>query len=138
MVNHTPFLGRGWSFPPEFDESGQLRMSADDDDIRESLHLLFTTAAGERLMRPEYGGGLDRHVFARINATSITMMADEIRSAILHFEPRILVEDVRVDDSGVGEGRLLFEVAYQVIATNTRSNMVFPFYFSEGTNLVSR
>ena len=138
MATHTPFLGRGWSFPPEFDESGHLRMSADEDDIRESLHILFTTAAGERLMRPEYGGGLDRHVFARINATTITMMSDAIRSAILHFEPRILVEDVRVNTSGQGEGRLLFEVAFRVIATNTRSNIVFPFYFSEGTNLVPR
>lgn len=138
MTTRATFLGRGWSFPPAFDTTGEVRMSSDEDDIRESLHVLFTTSAGERLMRPEYGGGLERFVFARINATTLTMMTDAIRSAILHFEPRIAVEDVRVDPKGAGEGCVLFEVVYRVIATNTRSNMVFPFYFSEGTNLSPR
>lgn len=138
MSSQRSFLGRGWGFPPQFDDDGRARMVEGEEDIHDSLRILFTTCAGERIMRPEYGGGLDRHVFTRVDATTITMLCGTIRSAILHFEPRIVVEDVRADASGAADGYLLFEVRYRVIVTNTRSNMVFPFYFREGTNVVPR
>ena len=138
-MRDRPFLGRGWGFPPEFDSTSRVvRMVAAEEDIDESLRILFTTLAGERVMRPEYGGGMDRHVFARMDATVITMLTGAIRDAVLHFEPRIALEDIEVDTSGEIDGRLLFELRYRVISTNTRNNVVFPFYFSEGTSLSPR
>lgn len=138
-MRDRPFLGRGWGFPPEFDSTSRgVRMVAAEEDIDESLRILFTTLAGERVMRPEYGGGMDRHVFARMDATVITMLTGAIRDAVLHFEPRIALEDIEVDASGEIDGRLLFELRYRVISTNTRNNVVFPFYFSEGTSLSAR
>ena len=138
MTARAPFLGRGWAFPPELDAMGELRMASGEDDIRESLRVLFTTGRGERLMRPEYGGGLERFVFARIDDTSVALLVDAIRFAILHFEPRGRVQDVLVDRTGAADGRMLFDVRYTVIQTNTRSNMVFPYYLGEGTNLRDR
>lgn len=138
MNRNAPFLGRGWAFPPEFNASGDLRTTDGEWDIRESLHILFTTTRGERIMRPEYGGGLERFVFTKIDATAIAMLQDAIRHAILHFEPRVIVDDVFVDPTGAHEGRLSFDVHYRVIETNTRSNIVFPFYLGEGTNLRDR
>lgn len=133
------FLGRGWAFPPQFDTATRaVKMVEHEEDIHESLHILFTTIAGERLMRPEYGGGLDRHVFARIEPTTITMLKGIVRDAILYFEPRIVLEDVLVDTAGEYEGRILFDLRYRVVETNTRNNMVFPFYFTEGTDLQPR
>jgi phage baseplate assembly protein W len=138
-MSDRQFLGRGWGFPPAFDSSRRaVRMVEHEADIHESLRILFTTLPGERVMRPEFGGGLDHYVFARIEPTVITLLKGTIRDAILYFEPRIALEEVLVDTSGQYDGQLLFDIRYTVISTNTRSNMVFPFYFSEGTNLEAR
>ena len=39
------FLGRGWSFPPVLTEQG-VQMSSYEQDIRESLRVLFSTSPG--------------------------------------------------------------------------------------------
>ena len=110
-------------------------MSEGEDDIREALRILFSTCAGERLMRADFGGGLEPHVFARRDATAVNLLKGAIRNAILRFEPRVVVEEVNAETDGLLDGRLLFEVKYRVTATNTRSNIVFPYYIEEGTNL---
>ena len=53
------FLGRGWSFPPTFSkegtgtqEAGRVEMLEHEDDIVSSLHILLSTARGERIMVP--------------------------------------------------------------------------------------
>ena len=43
------FLGRGWSFPPDFqNDKRTTRMSEYEEDIRQSLIILFSTRVGER------------------------------------------------------------------------------------------
>ena len=50
------FLGRGWSFPPRFDDRQYtIMMVEEEEDIRQSLRILFSTLPGERLMKPDYG-----------------------------------------------------------------------------------
>ena len=51
------------------------------------------------------------------------------------LEPRILLEDVIFDLSGAMQGELRITLDYLIRQTNTRSNMVFPFYFAEGTHV---
>ncbi|MEG0870282.1 MAG: hypothetical protein RSG77_25040, partial [Hafnia sp.] len=51
---------------------------------------------------------------------------------ILFFESRINVEDVHFLPEQLS-GKLLIQIDYSVITTNTRSNMVYPFYLNEGT-----
>ena len=44
----TGFLGRGWSFPPRFTPGGAaVAMVSDEEDIQQSLGLLFATRRGE-------------------------------------------------------------------------------------------
>lgn len=142
MAIDKSFLGTGWSFPPKFskgatafDYGGRLRMVTEEDDIRESLHILLSTAPGERVMQPAYGCGLKLHVFDNVNESTVTEIKDLIERAILFFEPRISVEKIAVADDEILSGLLKINVEYRVRATNTRSNMVYPFYFLEGTNV---
>ena len=52
------FLGRGWSFPPDFqNDKRTTRMSEYEEDIRQSLIILFSTRVGERFNR-NYGCNL--------------------------------------------------------------------------------
>ncbi|WP_240337175.1 GPW/gp25 family protein [Rufibacter psychrotolerans] len=131
------FLGRGWSFPPTFDHlSGQVDMLEGVADIQSSLHILLTTMVGERLMQPRFGCNLEEMIFESLDTTLKTQLTDKIETAILYFEPRIDLERVFLNTTRELEGLLLIEVDYRVRTTNSRFNFVFPFYKTEGTELL--
>jgi uncharacterized protein len=133
-----PFLGRGWSFPPTFDRvAGGVRMLEREDDVASSLHILLSTARGERIMLPEYGCNMDELVFENLDTRMRTLMADKIAAAILYHEARIDLESVEVseDPADALEGRVLIGVIYRVRETNSRFNFVFPYYRDEGTDI---
>jgi phage baseplate assembly protein W len=131
-----PFLGRGWSFPPTFNlDRGGVEMLEEEADIAASLEILVTTARGERTMLPQYGCNLDELVFESLDTRMKTLMADKIESAILYHEPRIELEEVRLDDTRELEGVVLIEVTYRVKSTNSRFNFVYPYYKLEGTDI---
>jgi hypothetical protein len=128
------FLGTGWSFPPTFSRLNySVEMVSDEQDIRESLWLLFCTSLGERIMLPNYGSQLWRMVFQNITNTLTTQLADIVRQAVLNWEARINVDDVIVQPDASVAGLVLIDVYYTITKTNARNNLVFPFYIQEGT-----
>ena len=130
------YLGRGWSFPPSFNRSvAGVEMLEEEADIVSSLEVLLTTVRGERVMLPQYGCNMDELVFESLDARMKTLMADNVKSAILYHEPRIELENVRLGESLELEGIVLIEVVYRVKTTNSRFNFVFPYYASEGTDI---
>lgn len=136
MDTNKSFLGSGWGFPPEFHKrSGSVRMVSGEDDIRESLRILMATKPKERVMQPAYGCGLKSLVFENIDTSSLTLIRDAIKWAVLYFEPRIDLEDVVFDQTQSHEGMLYIKLIYTVRTTNSRTNLVYPFYFLEGTNI---
>lgn len=86
-------------------------------------------------MYPEYGCGLKSLAFAGITSSVITGIKDMIESAVLFFEPRITLETVLVDTGELYDGVVKITLDYTVRTTNSRSNMVYPFYLREGTNI---
>ncbi|MDQ3112387.1 MAG: GPW/gp25 family protein [Bacteroidota bacterium] len=138
MKKHTDhsFLGTGWSFPPEFDpDMGSIVMVSDEQDIWESLQLILSTSPGERMMFPKFGCGIRRMVFDTVNTTFLTQLKDLIRFSVLHYEPRIVLNDVTISGSDTHEGMLHIKLDYTIRKTNSRSNLVYPFYLREGTNI---
>jgi phage baseplate assembly protein W len=132
------FLGIGWSFPPEFHKYADafgVKMVAEEEDISESLRILLSTRPGERVMQPSYGCGLQAMVFETINESTITEIKDIIERAVLFFEPRITLEDIDVSTEDLLEGKLNIQLNYSVRKTNTRSNIVYPFYHLEGSQV---
>ena len=130
------FLGRGWSFPPSFDDgSNSIDMVSDELDIRQSIMVLLSTIPGERIMRPKYGCDLHSMVFTQMNATNATVIKDLIYTAILEYEPRITVEEITVDSSDYLEGLLKVNIEYTIRKINIRTNIVYPFYLIEGTDV---
>jgi phage baseplate assembly protein W len=149
MADHdtpTHFLGRGWAFPPTF-EAGELtpegavmrlggaRMSEDEADIAQSLHILFGTKPGERLLQPDYGVDLGALLFEPLSTTLRTLVTDRVRLAILRHEPRIQLLQLAVDDSRALEGVLSIRLEYSVRSTNSRFNLVHPFYLGDANEL---
>ena len=135
-MNNSRFLGRGWAFPPEFDtRSGNTVMVEAEDDIHQSLIILFLTKRGERVMHPEYGTALHELVFEPMNAETKTAIERNISNAVLHFEPRIILQSVSIKEPDWPGSWLSIALDYTIVETNTRSNVVFPFYLQEGTLL---
>jgi phage baseplate assembly protein W len=131
------FLGRGWSFPPRFDpRTKEAVMVAGEHDIAESLRILLSTTPGERVMLPAYGCGLRRMVFESVSEQTATEIKELIRKAILFFEPRISVQRIDVTLADALAGRLDILIDYLVRTTNTRHNLVYPFYLHQATDPV--
>ena len=127
------FLGRGWSFPPEFSKtSEEVEMLEGDADIQSSLEILLSTRLGERIMVPNYGCNLDEMLFQSLDLTLKTFVIDLIKTAILYHEPRIEVNEINLFSDNELEGVLLIDIEYTIRTTNSRRNMVYPFYKGEG------
>ena len=137
MIEVSNFLGRGWSFPPAFSAGGaQVQTVAGEDDIEQSLSLLLATRRGERVMVPDFGCDLTEFLFEEISPALVGQVRDLVSDAILNHEPRVLLNGVEVSDERAGEGLLLIEIDYQVRATNSRYNLVYPFYLREAATSV--
>ena len=128
------FLGRGWAFPPTFDApANEVAMVAGERDIRESLFILLSTSQGERVMVPTYGCDLHRFVFAELTTGIMSEIREMVATAIRRWEARIDVIAIHVTPDAKEPGMIRIEIDYSVRRTNARSNLVFPFYFHEGT-----
>lgn len=108
-------------------------MVQSETDIAESLRILMNTRPGERIMQPAYGCRIHDYVFELNNSETHAAIETAIRQAILFFEPRITLHHVRLDATDWMEGHLSVALDYTVDQSNSRSNMVFPFYIGEGT-----
>lgn len=134
MDQTNAFLGKGWSFPPEFDRGIKgVKMLEEEADILSSLEILLSTRLGERIMVPDYGCNLDELLFKPLNLTLKTYVIDLIKRAILYHEPRIDVHKIWIDPITEVEGELLIRLDFTIRSTNSRKNMVFPFYKTEGS-----
>ena len=135
MSNSDPaFLGTGWSFPPAFGQGGaSVAMVAGAADIEQSLQILLATDLGERVMQEEFGCDLHSALFAEIDQDLLNTLHTLISDAILHHEPRIALDDLTIVESASQAGLLQISLAYTVRSTNSRFNLVFPFYINEAT-----
>ena len=86
-------------------------------------------------MLPNYGSSLSDFVFEGLNMSTRTYIVDRVKMAILYNERRIELDKIDFDQSRILEGKVLMIVHYTVRLTNSRGNMVYPFYINEGTEL---
>lgn len=78
------------------DGDGRLAWADGNKSLRECMLNILLTRPGERLMRPEFGAGLRNFIHYPNNETSRALIADAARRALERWEPRVLIEDVRV------------------------------------------
>ncbi|HLI63004.1 MAG TPA: GPW/gp25 family protein [Terriglobales bacterium] len=131
--NPKAFLGVGWAFPPCVTADGKIALAEYEEDIRQSIRIILGTNRGERIMRPDFGAGLSEFVFEPVNPTTVNLLQTRVQESLIAWEPRIDVLDVTVTSDSSEHNKLLIDVSYRVRATNTQSNLVYPFYLQEGS-----
>ena len=131
-MSSKSFLGTGMKFPPQIDPgTGRFSLSSGAQSVRESVYLILMTQRGERWLEPGFGSRILSYTFLDISPTTVTLLTNELRALLLEQEPRI--SDVQVElDPETREGCLIFNLSYTITETNTRDNLVFPFYLNPG------
>ena len=74
-------------------------------------------------------------LFESLSTTMQTYLKDRVKTAILIHEPRINLLSLELDTSAQYDGRVGIIVEYAVRATNSRYNLVYPFYLSDGNEI---
>lgn len=130
---HPDFDAPETSAGLQIDHGGRVAMVEKDASIRQSILLLFSTAPGERVMRPEYGCDLEQLVFAGNDETTAGLAIHLVRRVLVRWEPRVEVTalDARWDEARPGHLEILLD--YRVRATQRADQLVFPLNLLEGT-----
>lgn len=122
------FLGVGMGFPLKV-ETGKVAWAEYENSIRESIKMILGTSRGERIMRPDFGCNLHEIVFSPNDFSTASLAIFHIEEALKKWEPRIKLIKVESDPDNVDRSKLNINIEYRVISTNTRHNLVYPFYF---------
>ena len=107
-------------------------MSVYEDDIREAIGIIIATAPGERAMRPDFGCGIHDMVFAPMSSAMISRVENDVKEALVKYEPRIEIDEIKVWADDSVDGKLCIQLVYRVRETNNAFNYVYDFYLHEG------
>ena len=126
------FLGTGMKFPPQIDPAtGRFVTVSGNKAVKESLYLILMTQTTERLVRPGFGSEIMTYTFMDTGTTMMSIFKRNITETILSQEPRISDVDVSMEYRE-SQGAIIININYLVSSTNTRDNLVFPFYLDRG------
>lgn len=128
------FLGTGWNFPIKPQANGHLALVSSEEKIRQSIWIILSTAAGERVMRPEFGCGVHDLVFEANTPMLHGLLKTRVREALTRWEPRIDVLSIEIEAPPERQNFLGIRIAYRVRANNAFFNLVYPFFLDEGAS----
>jgi len=130
------FLGVGWQFPVSIEDQNAIKKrfakAEYEASIKQSIWIILFTAKGERVMRPDFGCGIHELVFAPNDAATRGMAEHHVDEALRLWEPRIEVLEVQVTAAGAQDEELRISIDYRVRTTDSRFNLVYPFYLERG------
>jgi phage baseplate assembly protein W len=126
------FLGRGWAFPVVPTTSGGIAFVSGAESIEQAIRIILETSPGERIMRPEFGCGIWELVMETNTAQLHGRLQARVREALVRWEPRVDVLDVRIDSPPEKKNVLFIRIDYRIRANNALYNLVYPFFLQEG------
>ncbi|HEX5837964.1 MAG TPA: GPW/gp25 family protein [Anaerolineales bacterium] len=133
----SELIGRGWSFPVKPGSNGRLLFLDGPEKVRQGIWILLSTAPGERQMLPDYGCGIHDLVFQANTSTLRGLVEANVRDALIRWEPRIDVIEVRVETPPEARNYLLIRIDYRLRSNNSFYNLVYPYFINEGVGLES-
>src|ERR1700754_81982 len=110
-------FGQGLSFPPRVGADGRLACACLEEIVGESIRLILLTVPGERVMREEFGCGLRGFLFEPNTVTTRQLIGERITRAIGNLEPRVNVEEVKVEASEQDPRLVAVTILFRLVAT---------------------
>lgn len=123
-------LGRGFAFPLRL-QGGTVAMNDGEERIRQSILLILGTALNERVMRPEFGAGMEALVFEPMSAVTGILLQHRVKDALTRFEARIEVLSVTTE-AAPEQGELHVALSYRIRSTGVLDQLSYPFQLDGG------
>lgn len=114
---------RGFAFPFRIDEGGSVAQSNDVLKIRENIRHILLTGVGERVMRPDYGGGLRQLLHEPNNMPLQAVVQYQVGKTIGQWEPRVQLQELNVTQEG---GTLYIHVRYVIRRSGQAEHLSVP------------
>jgi len=127
MADAADLYGRSVGFPPRVGPDGKMLWSAGELNVRESICIILRTRPGERLMRPDFGCGLDRYLFEPNNISTLRLIQEEVKRSILRWEPRVTLNDIQVATNQSDPRAVDITIYYTLVATRQRERLNLTF-----------
>ena len=113
----------GWPLLPLPDEHGALAWPDLAQSVREGIRVILSTRPAEQLMRPEFGGGLDRLLHQPNTVATRRQMRDLVQESLARWERRILLDAVEVWEVPNQPSHVRVEIAYRLARTGAPGAM---------------
>ncbi len=112
-----------WPLLPLPDNNGHISFPTLEDSVRQSIQIILRTRPGERLMRPDFGGGLENMLHQPNTLTTRRQIRDLINESLNRWEKRIILDRVDVWDIEDQPTTLRVEIAYRSRRSNLPKQM---------------
>ncbi len=122
------FVGSRLAFPFQLGDRNQIALVSGDLAIRQSIYIIVYTIPGERVMHPDFGCEIHSLVFDPVNDETAVVAERYVRDALLRWEPRINVQEVKVTPGNTELGEMSIAVSYQIKGQYEPRSLVFPYY----------
>lgn len=116
-------FGRGISFPPRVGVDGRVAWSEGETNVRESIRIILLTELQERLLLPDFGGGLGIFLFEPNTITTRLLIQDRVVKALAQWEPRIIAQQVDVMPDPVDQQAAIVTITYKLVATQVQERV---------------
>ncbi len=116
-IDAGKIVGRGLAFPPRLGPDGRLAFSEGTNNIRESIRIILMTELRERLLLPNFGGGLRSFLYEPNIVTTHQLIKDQAQRALVSWEPRIRLETLTVAPDPEDAEAAILTVSYRLVAT---------------------
>lgn len=107
----------GWPLFAVPDEHGRLDYPDLERSVRDAIRIILATRPGEQLMRPDFGGGLDRLLHEANNLATRQRIRDLVSESLARWERRIVLDRVDVWEVPNEPTQLRVEVGYRLLRT---------------------
>jgi phage baseplate assembly protein W len=107
----------GWPLLPLPDTNGTLGWPDLAKSVRDGIRVILSTRPGEQLMRPDFGGGLDRLLHEPNTVATRRQMRDLVQDALGQWERRILLDAVEVWEVDGAASQVRVEISYRLART---------------------
>lgn len=116
-------FGRSMAFPPRIGETGSIAWSEGADNIRESIQIILLTELNERILHPEFGGGLRSFLYEPNTAATRRMIQERIMRALARWERRIKILSVTVDPDPHDRQAAVATIHYELVANQLQERI---------------